>query len=171
MTSPANGGIVFNASPTTTNTNVFLQLGTGTGDQGGSGGIWFGTKGNSSTPYIYQNGAGASLAVTAGNRGGASLQVAGAVCGTSMTGITSGLGGLNTLGAITFPSVTTGAVVFTAATGTLTNAGFTFNAGVQFANIATASAPTGIKGLVYYDTTLNKLRVYTGSVYETITSA
>ena len=38
-------------------------------------------------------------------------------------------------------------------------------------SVATGSAPAGITGGIYYDTTLNKLCVYTGAGYETITSS
>ena len=42
--------------------------------------------------------------------------------------------------------------------------------GVQVQQETTANAPTDAPGVIYYDTTLNKLRVGTGSGFETITS-
>lgn len=37
-------------------------------------------------------------------------------------------------------------------------------------NVATASAPAYVKGAIYFDTTLNKLRVGGATAWETITS-
>lgn len=38
-------------------------------------------------------------------------------------------------------------------------------------NKATADLPTGANGSLYYDATTNKLKVWTGAAYETVTSA
>jgi hypothetical protein len=47
----------------------------------------------------------------------------------------------------------------------------TFAGFVRPVNLATASAPTYAKGVIYFDTTLNKLRVGGATAFETITSA
>ena len=43
--------------------------------------------------------------------------------------------------------------------------------GAGFASYTTANAPTYFKGSIYFDLTLNKLRVGGATAYETITSA
>jgi hypothetical protein len=81
--------------------------------------------------------------------------------------------GTSTNTGLYFPTTTTlglstngtAALTFTAAQAA------TFTASVTIGNFATVSAPAGVKGTLYFDTTLNKLRVYTGSAYETITSS
>ena len=46
-----------------------------------------------------------------------------------------------------------------------------FGFGAAFASYTTANAPSYAKGLIYFDLTLNKLRVGGATAYETITSA
>jgi hypothetical protein len=46
----------------------------------------------------------------------------------------------------------------------------TFSGAIRAVNLATASAPAYAKGVIYFDTTLNKLRVGGASAFETITS-
>ena len=46
----------------------------------------------------------------------------------------------------------------------------TFEGFIRPVNVATASAPAYAKGVIYFDTTLNKLRVGGATAFETITS-
>ena len=144
---------------TTVDSGALLQVGTNTSTS--AGGMVFGTD-----TSLYRDGAGglslsaasgsATLALREGptrvgyiltSTGTSSLRVA-ADSGYSMTLFSSG------------------ALALTLDTSqNATFAGF-----VRPVNVATASAPAYAKGVIYFDTTLNKLRVGGATAFETITS-
>ena len=79
-----------------------------------------------------------------------------------------GLGTLTVRGSTASTSTTTGAVVVSGGLGV---AGAAYIGGLLFPQQApTASAPSYVKGGLYFDTTLNKLRVGGASAWETVTS-
>lgn len=81
---------------------------------------------------------------------------------------TIGISANTTAGNLVLTGTTTGGIVQTVTAGSVT---LDTGGGLRVVNLATVSAPTYAKGVIYFDTTLNKLRVGGAAAFETITSA
>jgi hypothetical protein len=127
--------------------------------------------------------AGQSLAVTAAGATDTAVFAAGASTpgyiynGSSILGFgtTSALGGIYT-GLYMVPGVSFNVKVNGSTIATLSTTALAITGGISATGTispqqaATASAPAYVKGAIYFDTTLNKLRVGGATAWETITS-
>ena len=147
-----------------------ITLGSGKLLLGGNGEI---LAGQDSGGYYFANGAGATTNVPINIGDAASLQVfrtsASAAAGSRRLVLgpagTFGIGGT-----ITNTATMLGAAISYDNTTVAVNTAATFAGTVSPQQATTAAAPAYVKGAIYFDTTLNKLRVGGATAWETITS-